>query len=162
MQIPEEEQLEPLVILEEGDKLDNFTHSSTRGKGILRVKTEDMDDRMKGSRVESIDSKSDVEEGESTHITIRQEEEESQKKEGLEYKNRKIEGVTETEDNQVKRVQTGPGVVMEKAGGEMEGLKTDAVPKESLADTQPSVQLRPRDRLSPESVQQKVTFYKNS
>ncbi|MCI4391234.1 hypothetical protein PGIGA_G00131720 [Pangasianodon gigas] len=156
--IPAEEQLEPLVILEEGDKLDDFTHISTTGKGILRVKKEDMEDRVKGSSYGSTDSKNDVEEGESMRITITREEVESQRKEGMEYENRKIEGVTETEENtEVKRVQTVPGLVMEKAGGEMEGMQTDTVSKnESLADTQPSAKLRPRDRLSPEDAQQKV------
>ncbi|KAF4076065.1 hypothetical protein AMELA_G00226240 [Ameiurus melas] len=144
-QIPAEEQLEPLVILEEGDELDDFTHISTRGKGVLRVKKENMEDIIKGSSEGSTDSTNDVEV-------------ESQQKEGLEYVNRKIEGVTETEENpEVKRVQTGPGLVMEKAEEEMEGLKTKAVPKdESLADTQPSAKLRPKDRLSPEDAQQKV------
>ncbi|MCJ8745475.1 hypothetical protein PDJAM_G00130540 [Pangasius djambal] len=156
--IPTEEQLEPLVILEEGDKLDDFTHISMTGKGILRVKKEDMEDRIKGSSNGSTDSKNDVEEGESMHITITQEEVESERKEGLEYENRKIEGVTETKENtEVKRVQAVPGLVMEKAGGEMEGMQTDTVSKkESLADTQPSAKLRLRDRLSPEDAQQKV------
>lgn len=151
VQIPAEEQLEPLVILEEGDELDDFTHSSTRGKGILRVKKDEMEDRVKGSAEGSIDSENGVEAGESTEVTLTQEEEES----GMEYKNQKLKGVTETE------VQIGSGLVMEKAGEEMEGLKTDAVPKEvPAADTQPLAKLRPRHRLSPEDAQQKVTFYK--
>ncbi|KAK3541175.1 hypothetical protein QTP86_016233 [Hemibagrus guttatus] len=95
------------------------------------------------------------------HITTSQEKEESQQKEGLKYKDTKIGGATETEENaEEKRVQTGPGSVMEKAGGEMEGSKTDAVPKaESRPDTRPSTlipKLRTRDRLSPEDAQQKV------
>ncbi|XP_017308584.1 G-protein-signaling modulator 2 isoform X2 [Ictalurus punctatus] len=144
-QIPAEEQLEPLVILEEGDELDDFTHISARGKGVLRVKKENMEDMIKGSSEGSTDSENDVEV-------------ESQQKEGLEYINQKIEGVTETEENpEVKIVQTRPGLVMGKAEEEMEGLKTKAVPKEeSLADSQPSAKLRPRDRLSPEDAQQKV------
>lgn len=163
-QIPAEEQLEPLVILEEGDELDDFTHISTRGKGILRVKKEDMEDRSKGSSEGGTDFKTDVEEDESMHRAITEEEVESQQKEGLEYKNPKIDGVTDKEENaEVKRVQTGPGLAMEKVGGEMEGLKTDAVPKEdSLVDAQSSVKLRPRDRLSPEDAQQKVMFDRNS
>ncbi|KAK3515821.1 hypothetical protein QTP70_034075, partial [Hemibagrus guttatus] len=158
---PADEQLEPLVILEEGDELDDFKHISTSGKGILRVKKEDMEDRSKESVKGSTESKNDVEEGESMHITTSQEKEESQQKEGLKYKDTKIEGATETEENaEEKRVQTGPGSVMEKAGGEMEGSKTDAVPKaESRPDTRPSTlipKLRTRDRLSPEDAQQKV------
>lgn len=150
-QIPAEEQLEPLVILEEGDELDDFTHISARGKGVLRVKKENMEDMIKGSSEGSTDSENDVEV-------------ESQQKEGLEYINQKIEGVTETEENpEVKRVQTRPGLVMGKAEEETEGLKTKAVPKEeSLADSQPSAKLRPRDRLSPEDAQQKVLLNKNS
>lgn len=155
---PAVEQLEPLVILEEGDELDDFTHISTSGKGILRVKKEDMEDRSKESVKGSTESRNDVEEGESMHITTTQEEEESQQKE---YKTTKIEGAMETEE---KTVQTGPGSVMEKAGGETEGSKTDAAPKAvSLTDTQPLTlipKLRTRDRLSPEDAQQKVRFYK--
>lgn len=163
-QIPAEEQLEPLLILEEGDELDDFTHISPRGKGILRVKKDDMEDRSKGSSGGSTDSKNNVEEDESVHIAITEEKVASQQKEGLESQNQKIEGVTEKEENaEVKRVQTGPGLAMEKVGGEMEGLKIDMVPKEeSIADTQPSAKLRPRDRLSPEDAQQKVKFCRNS
>lgn len=164
-QIPKEEQLEPLVILEEGDELDDFTHSSTRGKGILRLKKEDMEDRIKRDTGGSIDSKNDVEEeGESTHMTIAQGKEESQQKEGLEYKNQTLQGGTEAEEStEVKRVQAGPWLLMEKAGGEMDESKTDPVPKgESHADTQPPAKLRPRDLLSPEVAQQKVTFYISS
>lgn len=135
-QTPAEEQLEPLVILEEGDELDDFTHSSTRAKGILRVKKEDMEGKVKVSGVGSTD-----------------------------FQNRKIGGEAERKDNaEVKEVQNRPGLVMEKVGGEMEGLKRDAVPKEEpLTDTQPSAKLRPKDRLSPEAAQQKViSCYKNS
>lgn len=149
---PAVEQLEPLVILEEGDELDDFTHISTSGKGILRVKKEDMEDRSKESMKGSTESRNDVEERESMYRTTTQEEEESQQKE---YKTTKIEGAT---------VQTGPGSVMDKVGGETEGSKTDAAPKAvSLSDTQPLTlipKLRTRDRLSPEDAQQKVRFYK--
>ncbi|KAG7317961.1 hypothetical protein KOW79_018996 [Hemibagrus wyckioides] len=153
---PAVEQLEPLVILEEGDELDDFTHISTSGKGILRVKKEDMEDRSKESVKGSTESRNDVEEGESMHITTTQEEEESQQKEGLEYKTTKIEGATETRENAEEKT----GSVMEKAGGETEGSKTDAAPKAvSLSDTQPLTlipKLRTRDQLSPEDAQQKV------
>lgn len=151
-QIPAEEQLEPLVILEEGDELDDFTQSFARGKGMLRVKKDDMEDIIKGS---GTDSKNDVEEGESAHMTITQEQE------GLEYDSQKREGVTEAEENsEEKRVQTGPRSVTEKPGGETEGSKTDSVPEEDpVAETQPSAKLRPKDRLRPEDAQQKVMFY---
>lgn len=156
VQIPAEEQLEPLVILEEGDELDDFTHSSTRGKGTLRVKKDEMEDRIKGSVEGRIDAGNDREEGESTRTGISQEEEESEQKEGMEDKIRKGEGATETE------VQNGSGIVMQKAGEEMEEPKTDAGSEAagSAADTQPSVKLRPKDRLSPEDALQKVMFYK--
>ncbi|KAK2815234.1 hypothetical protein Q7C36_023500 [Tachysurus vachellii] len=157
-QFPADEQLEPLFILEEGDELDNFAHISTSGKCILKVKKEGMENRIKESSESSRESKNDVKEGESMHVTTTQEEEESQQKEGLGYKNRKIKGETETDENvDVKRVQTGPGLVLEKAGGGTERANTDAVPKDqSLSDTQPVVKLRTRDRLSPDDAQQKV------
>ncbi|KAF7692011.1 G-protein-signaling modulator 2 [Silurus meridionalis] len=151
--IPMEEQLEPLVIIEEGDEQDDFAHSSTRGKGVLRVKKEAMEDS-----VESTDSKN-VEGGEPVHVTITREELENQQKEGSGSGNRKMEGTRETDENaDVSNVQTGPLLRMEKVEGEMQGLKTDALSKaESPADdTQPSAHLRPRDRLSPEDAQLKV------
>ncbi|KAF5888957.1 G-protein-signaling modulator 1-like, partial [Clarias magur] len=155
-QIPAEEQLEPLFILEEGDELDDFTLNPTRGKGVLRVKKEDMEERIKESSEGSTDSKNVMEGGESMHIIqITQTEDKSQQKEGSEHKNKEIDGVTETEEN--AGVRTGPGLVMEKAGGEMRALKGDTGPKEGpLADAQPSVQLRPRDLLSPDDAQRKI------
>lgn len=157
--IPAEEQLEPLFILEEGDELDDFTLNPTRGKGILKVKKEEMEERIKESSEGSTDSKNVMEAGESMHKhQISQREDKIQQKEGLENQNRKTDGVTETEEN--AGVQTGPGLVMKKAGGEMSALKGDTKPKEQpLADTQPAVKLRPRDLLSPDDAQRKVMFY---
>ncbi|TSK20137.1 G-protein-signaling modulator 2 [Bagarius yarrelli] len=142
-QISAEEQLEPLIILEEGDELQDFTHISISGKGILRLKKEDAEDKTEGRT----ESKNEVDERESMNIAIDHKE--------VEYKKQHIEDETETQE---KSVLTGPGLVMENAGMEMEdSKKKDAVPKEeSPSDTQPVVKLRTRDRLSPEDAQQKV------
>lgn len=136
-QIPAEKQLEPLLILEEGDELDDFTRICTSGKGILRVKKEDMEDRIKGSSERSTEGIKDVGKGESMRITFPQEAGEGQQKERTEYENRRG---TETEENTgVKRVQSKPNPV-------------------PLCDTEPAAKLRTQDLLSPEDAQHKVMF----
>lgn len=131
-QSPVEEQLEPLVILEDGDELDTLTHVSPRGKAIQRAKTADTDveetgDRMEGRSVQT--EKSEVE--------------------------REVLQVTGT-GSDAQEVQTVAEVMPERKGAEeVGGSSSDTVVKGEV-EIQSEVQLRPKDLLRPQDAHQKV------
>ncbi|KAL7840108.1 hypothetical protein AOLI_G00254310 [Acnodon oligacanthus] len=173
-----EEQLEPLLILEEGDEPEDFTNSTAREKGVLRMKKTDEDGGGDGSGIKgSVDARTEVEEGKSEEVDIEVNERKVEKLEGqqeevLENEGGGREQVAGTkgnssdrrqEDSEVRTVE--PGAVLARtekvAGKEMEGplLETDVVAKDKLhvaPDVPSSAKLRPRDRLRPEDTQQKV------
>lgn len=166
---PAEEQLEPLLILEEGDELEEITNNTARGKAVLRVKeaAEDGDgDGNKGSVEETAHSKAKVEE---------EEEEKPGGQQIVVSKNEsgeieQVPGMNEnSKDSEVKTVQAGAGLatVETAAGEEMERplLETAIVAKDQLQvapDVQSSAKLRPKDRLRPEDAHQKVMSHKTN
>ncbi|XP_036414793.1 uncharacterized protein LOC118799177 [Colossoma macropomum] len=178
---PAEEQLEPLLILEEGDEPEEFTNNTAREKGVLRMKKTDEDvgedsSGIKGCVEKSVDTNAKVEECKSEEVDVdvnerKVEKLEGQQEEVLENEGGGPEQVTGTkenlsegrqEDSEVSTVETGAGLARTEkvAGKEMEGplLETDVVAKDKLhvpPDVQSSAKLRPKDRLRPEDAQQK-------
>ncbi|KAL6462178.1 hypothetical protein MHYP_G00286000 [Metynnis hypsauchen] len=179
---PSEEQLEPLLILEEGDEPEEFTNNTAREKGVLRMKKTDEDvggdgSGIKGSVEKSVDANTKVEEGQSEEVDVEVNERKVEKLEGqqeevLENEGGGPEQVAGTkgnlsdgrqEDSEVSTVEPGAGLARTEkvAGKEMEGplLEMDVVAKDKLhvaPDVPSSAKLRPRDRLRPEDAQQKV------
>ncbi|XP_062841379.1 G-protein-signaling modulator 2 [Trichomycterus rosablanca] len=159
-QSPVEEQLEPLVILEDGDELDDFTtHISTRGKGISRVKNMEEDsDRIKGCS----EGTNDAQDGHTTHqeIEIRVEKEESKPEEDSKNKNREVKQVmgTENENLSEETLEDSTVQIEGRKGAEVVGgSNSDTVVKETPGvEIQPPVQLRPKDLLKPLDAHQKI------
>ncbi|KAI4881863.1 hypothetical protein NFI96_011950 [Prochilodus magdalenae] len=172
---PAEEQLEPLLILEEGDEPEEFTNNTAREKSVLRVKQTDEDLEEDsggdhGSVERSADAEAEGKEGNREEKDVEVNESKVEKPEGQQEEALESEsGGPEQEknssdgsqvDSKVNAVPTEAGE--EKvAGKEMEGplLETDAVVKDKLhvaPDVQLTAKLRPRDRLRPEDAQQKV------
>ncbi|XP_072548524.1 uncharacterized protein gpsm3 [Salminus brasiliensis] len=164
---PADEQLEPLLILEEGDEPEEFTNNTARVKGALRVKkAEEHEDKVSGAKVEE-GEREDIEVVEAKVAKAEGQKEEALENQGEvagqgeEDKERLSDRMLEASEE--KTVQAGGGLeIAEKAAEEkMEGSlqKMDVVTTEKLLvspDIQSQAKLRPKDRLRPEDALQKV------
>ncbi|XP_049323557.1 uncharacterized protein LOC103041297 [Astyanax mexicanus] len=171
---PADEQLEPLLILEEGDEPEEFTNKTARGKGTLRVKNaEEHEDEVAGAKVGEGEHE-DIEVNEEIVVKLEDQEnkeallENQAKAEVAEQvagkEERLLEGTLEAAEE--VNVQAGGGLVnVDKAEeGEMEEqhektTTTDVVAAEKLQvspEIQSQAKLRPKDLLRPEDALQKV------
>lgn len=156
---PADEQLEPLLILEEGDEPEEFTNKAARGKGTLRVKNaEEHEDEVAGAKVEE----GEHEGIEVTEETVAKLEDQKNKEALLENQAEVVEQVRGTE----KRSSDGTLEAAEEVEveEEMEGqhqktTTTDVVAAQKLQvspEIQSQAKLRPKDHLRPEDALQKV------
>ncbi|XP_066534215.1 uncharacterized protein [Hoplias malabaricus] len=164
---PAEEQLECLLILEEGDEPEEFANNTARGRGILKVRKA-QEDEDEGGVKENTDTTAKVEESQSGHegtdlIKENLEKCDGQQEEALENEGGEVKQKIETtenssdgtqEDPEAKTAQTGGGpATMEKAEGDKSEVSlrdTDRVDKEKEPVT-----LRPKDFLRPEDALRK-------
>lgn len=170
---PADEQLEPLLILEDGDEPEEFTNKAARGKGTLRVKNaEEHEDEVAGAKVGEVHE--DIKVNEETVVKL----EDQEDKESLLENQAEVEVVEQVAGTEERlsegtpeaaeevNVQAGGGlVIMDKAEeGEMEEqhnktTTTDVVAAEKLQvnpEIQSQAKLRPKDLLRPEVALQKV------
>ncbi|XP_030641179.1 G-protein-signaling modulator 1 [Chanos chanos] len=177
---PEDEQLEALFIVEEGDDFEHVVNNTEKGKGAQRSDEDDREDvgeitdTVEEDRIEKNNKKDDKNSGEEAESLVKKMDEEITDTEertteecsdktgesGREVEKEKREEERESERQDEHEVKEGSEEV-EAPGERTEGRtvkKMDIKNQDTLTaqDTESSVKLRPKDRLSPEDAQTKV------